>query len=276
VGSGYPPHRVRELLVRAAREVHGVVRASLAGGGWVPLGRGAGGDVTLAVDRDAEEAVLRVCRDSGMGFTILFEEAGLVDVNGGGMYLVVDALDGSRNAVRRIGSYCTSLAASPTPRFEDVSVGVVLEHTSGRMFHAVRGGGAFEGEEALRIVKHSSLGEAIIGVDFCGVGEDDVARLAPLVARAKGVRHLGANAFEISLVAAGGLDAHVDIRGRIRAVDIAAACIIVQEAGGVVTDHRGHPITGGLDVHSRFTVIAASGPALHAEIMGALGSRGWR
>jgi len=259
-----------EVLEAACRLAHGRLTEALRRSDAAErMGRGAGGDVSFRADIIAEQAVLEAIRASGKSCRLIMEEAGLVDL-GGGPWVVVDALDGSRNAVKGLGHYATSLALANEPRLEDVELGFVLEHLTGRTYYAIRGEGAFEGARRLSARGSKSLQEAIIGLDLCSVSEPIYRRLEPVATGALAVRHLGSNAYELCLVARGALDAHVDIRRRIRPLDIAAGALIVMEAGGRVGDERGLPLTGDLNPSSRLNLIASAEEELFQELVALL------
>ena len=70
-----------------------------------------------------------------------------------------------------------------------------------------------------------------------------IPRLMSIIERTKHIRHLGANALELCYVADGTTDAFIDIRGKLRTTDMAAAWLIIQEAGGTITTPEGKPLT---------------------------------
>jgi myo-inositol-1(or 4)-monophosphatase len=235
------------------------------------MGLGAGGDVSFRADIVAEEAVIEGLKERGIECNLVMEERGLVRL-GEGPWIAVDALDGSKNAIRGLGPFATSLALSPTPRLEDVELAYVLEHTSQRAFYAVRGGGAYEGSRRIKAKGAKHLNEAIVGLDLCSISEAAQKRVAPVALSASAIRHLGSNAYELCLVACGALDAHVDLRRRIRPLDIAAGALIVAEAGGLIGDERGQGLASPLSPSARLNVIAAAEKELFLELVQLLSS----
>src|ERR687895_2593186 len=112
--------------------------------------RGEGGDMTLVIDRAAEDAVLAELEALGLPLTAISEERGEVELNGGGaVRVVIDPVDGSLNAKRRLPFAAVSIAVASGPRMGDVQVGYVAELESARDWWAVRGGGAFRQGERL-------------------------------------------------------------------------------------------------------------------------------
>ena len=77
------------------------------------LGRGAAGDRTFEIDKKAEDIIVKGFRAIGEPLTFISEEAGVVDMGGGKTVVIVDPVDGSKNAVSDIPFYCTSIAVAP-------------------------------------------------------------------------------------------------------------------------------------------------------------------
>ena len=84
------------------------------------------------------------------------------------------------------------------------------------------------------------------------------------------MRILGAVAIELAYVADGTYDAFVDVRDNLRIVDIAAAKLILEECGGMITDRYGKALNGKLNVLEKTSLIATCNSVIHGEIMGIL------
>ncbi|MDX6539446.1 MAG: monophosphatase, partial [Gaiellales bacterium] len=111
------------------------------------LGRGAGGDTTVAVDQAAEDAAFAVLSDlaatTGEGFTVVSEEVGERTLGPGGPWrVVIDPIDGSLNAKRALPLYALSIAIADGPAMADVVLGYVYDLGNGEEWIARRGGGA--------------------------------------------------------------------------------------------------------------------------------------
>jgi myo-inositol-1(or 4)-monophosphatase len=94
-----------------------------------------------------------------------------------------------------------------------------------------------------------------------------VDQLAEVLKRTRHLRHLGANALEICYVADGTTEAFIDIRGKLRITDIAAAYLILLEAGGVFTTPTGTTLNAPLDPKQRVSLIAAANKPIHNTIV---------
>jgi myo-inositol-1(or 4)-monophosphatase len=201
----------------------------------VPQGEGEGGDTTLAVDRAAEDAVFDSLVAFGEPLLAVSEERGEVSLNGGDergpVRVVVDPVDGSMNAKRGLPFACVSVAVAGGPRMRDVEVGFVAELDPPRDWWAVRGEGAFLAGERLERLGPGAL--EVLGLETARPALVAAAAEAIAGIEARRLRVLGSVAAAMCLVAAGKLDAMVTLR-EVRSVDVAAAQLIVEEAGGAV------------------------------------------
>ena len=234
----------------------------------VQYGEGEGGDTTLAVDRAAEDAVFFALASFGVPLVVVSEERGEVSLNGGSkgggsVRVVVDPVDGSMNAKRGLPFACVSLAVACGSRMADVEVGFVAELDRPRDWWAVRGEGAFlggpegpaggalsAGGRRLAALEPGPL--EVLGLETAR--PTLVANAAEAIAglEARRLRVLGSVAAAMCLVAAGRLDAMITLR-EVRSVDVAAAQLIVEEAGGAVALPGGD----GLDLALRTRAAAA-------------------
>jgi myo-inositol-1(or 4)-monophosphatase len=222
-------------------------------------GRGEGGDTTLVIDSAAEDAILAEFESAGFPFTAVTEERGEVELGGGPVRVVVDPIDGSLNAKRGLPSACVSIAVASGPAMPDVQVGYVAELDRPREWWAARGEGAWCDERALPPLEAGPL--EVLGLETARPRLVAAAADAILAVEARRLRVLGSVALSLCMVAAGRLDAMVTLRD-IRSVDVAAAQLIVHEAGGAVALPGGQ----GLDLDMRSPLAAAR----DAELLGRL------
>jgi myo-inositol-1(or 4)-monophosphatase len=228
----------------------------------VQTGRGEGGDMALAIDRAAEDAVFAELEALGVPVRAVSEERGEVDVNGGGpTHVVIDPVDGSLNAKRGLPFAAVSIAVADGPRMGDVLAGVVAEFDPVRDWWAVRGGGAFRDGERLAALEPGEL--ELLGLETAR--PELMAEAAGRIESvgAERVRALGSVAVTLCLVAGGQLDAMLTLRA-VRSVDAAAGQLIVREAGGAVRFTSDDSL--GLDMRSQLG--AARDPALLERVLG--------
>ena len=233
---------------------------------------GHGGDHTLEIDDAAETIVfaeLQRLFDEGHRFHAISEERGEADFGGSDVLVVIDPIDGSLNAKRGLAHHALSLAVAAGQTMADVEFGYVYDFGTGEEWWARRGTGAFLDERRL----DTALGErrAPDGrLELLGIESADPRWLRgsidSLVEHAYRLRALGALAPSLCQVAAARFDGLVSLRG-CRAVDVAAAQLIVREAGGVVSFPKfDDPLGAPLDLVPHSPVVAARTPATLTEL----------
>jgi myo-inositol-1(or 4)-monophosphatase len=234
--------------------------------------RGEGGDRTLEIDALAEEAVfaeLERLYDAGARFTVVSEERGTVDFGGDGVLVVVDPIDGSLNAKRRLPHHCLSIAVAEGPLMSDVVFGFVQDFGPEEEWVAWRGRGTTLNGEPL----DRGLGERrwrdgkLELVGFESADPRWVLQSAEgLVQVAHRLRAIGTIAAALCQVAAARFDGMLTLKG-CRAVDAAAAQLIVREAGGLVAFTAFEdPLAAPLDLLPHSPVVAARSEAALAEL----------
>ncbi|HKG04103.1 MAG TPA: inositol monophosphatase family protein [Conexibacter sp.] len=225
--------------------------------------RGEGGDRTLVIDEGAEHAVfaqLDALHAAGHRFTAVSEERGEVAYGDSGIRVVIDPIDGSLNAKRLMPHYALSIAVADGPTMADVAFGYVFDFGAGEEWTATRG----EGAQLDGVPLDPSLPErrAADGrLELFGIEQADPRHIAvasdELQAVARRLRVIGAIAVTLCQVAAARLDGMASLLN-CRAVDAAAAQLIVREAGGYVAFPRcEEPLSAPLDVAARSPVVAA-------------------
>ena len=230
------------------------------------VGIGASGDRTLLADKVAEDELMKALL-SVTGTKVLSEEAGLQGDPDSNTLAVVDPLDGSSNFARGIPFYCTSVAVVEGDSFEDVKVGVVRDLVTGDVYHAVRGRGAKRNGVRVHASRVNDVSRAVLGIDISRGRSELIARLAPLISVASRQVHFGANALELSYLADGTIDAFIDMRGKIRIVDLAASYLVAAESGAEITDPRGNELGAVFDLKHRLSFVASANVHLHKEIL---------
>jgi myo-inositol-1(or 4)-monophosphatase len=229
----------------------------------VPTGLGEGGDIALVIDRAAEDAIIHALEELDQPLTVISEERGHVDLHGGGdTRVVVDPIDGSRNAKRGIPAYSVSIAVAQGSTIGDVTFAYVHDLAADEDWHATPGGGAYLGTKRLEPLPDDGELE-ILALEI--IHPQLVVETADAIAAtgAQRLRALGSFALSLCWVAGGRYDAMASL-STCRSVDFAAGQLIVTEAGGAVAmpDAGGEVAGTSLDLATRTRVLAAASPAM--------------
>jgi myo-inositol-1(or 4)-monophosphatase len=227
------------------------------------VGRGAGGDRTVELDRRAEAAALEELRgvaERGQRFSLLSEEAGLIDLGADYPRVLMDPVDGSLNAKRGLPVVAVMLTLLDGPTVADARAGHVLNVISGQRWEVVRGNGVRLDGQPLRPMSPPQGRLEILGLES---SPRSLLLARPLIERAAKVRLLGSMALSLAHTASGGMDLFCSpMRGRV--FDLTASSLMVSEVGGVVTDFHGRPIDGlDADLATRTTLLCSAHPDLH-------------
>jgi myo-inositol-1(or 4)-monophosphatase len=223
-------------------------------------------DVVTAMDRAVEELLRTRLAEARPDDGVLGEEAG---GRGGssGYTWVLDPIDGTVNYLYRIPAYAVSVAlvtGDPTvPGGWQSVAGCVHQPATGSTWTAARGEGAFLGERRLRLRPVPELAQALVGTGFGyrrqrRTGQARV--LAGVLPQIRDIRRIGSAALDLCGVATGTLDAYYE-RG-VNVWDIAAAALVLTEAGGELRGLRG--AAAGPEM------VVAGGDPLLADLVGLL------
>jgi myo-inositol-1(or 4)-monophosphatase len=225
--------------------------------------RGEGGDQTLVIDRQAEDAVfaqLDAMHDAGARFTAISEERGIVDYGSEDVRVVIDPLDGSLNAKRGMRSYALSIAVADGPTMADVVFGYVYDFGAGEEWTARRGEGAYlDGHQIVDPPPERRTSDGRL--ELVTIESSDPQYMAPAIdglrEHVHRVRAIGSIAISCCQLATTRVEGMLTL-WRTRAVDIAAAQLIVREAGALVAFPAfDDPLGAPLDLAPHSAVVAA-------------------
>lgn len=237
---------------------------------------GADGTPTKLIDLVAEEKVVEILEETNRPLTLVSEEIGRIEIGEGQseVIFVVDPLDGTANAVKNIPAYGISLAVAEVTdpdrsmTIQDIELGFVQNFATGDIYQAHKGGGASLNDKGIKTSSKNDITQSSIGAYIYRAEMEKVDKLCKMIRR---MRILGSVAIELCYVADGTYDAFLDVRGNLRIVDISAAKLIVEEAGGLVSDENGHKLYGKLNVLERTSIIASGNKKIHQELIKVLG-----
>ena len=257
---------LKELCDTAAKAVATAIRdmvGTAASGRTVKMG--ADGTPTKSIDKAAEDAILDRLRTSEMGFKVLSEEIGEVMIGEKPDYFLhLDPLDGTFNAIRGIPFYSVSFFFSK----DDTRFGYVSDLARGHSYYAENGRGAYADlGSRLFVSKNRDLKDFSI----CAYTlRPNTGRIVAIGDKVRRIRTLGSTSLEMALVASGKLDAFVDLRGMLRVVDVAAGKLILEEAGGLITDADGNELHLDGNMWQRKDLIGSNGLS-HKDLLQLIG-----
>jgi len=219
------------------------------------------GEIDLVTEADlmSEKAVINAISHHFPEDYILSEEAGEQGEKTDRMW-IIDPLDGTTNFAHSFPFFGVSIALQVE---NEVVVGIVYNPCLDEFFEAERGKGAFLNNNAIWVSDQSSLKDSLIGTGFpydvYEKPEPVLEYLKKMLINAQGVRRAGAAAIDLCYVAAGRLDGFWE-QG-LSPWDTAAGSLIVEEAGGVISDYDGNPYNPFLKT------ILASCPGIHNKML---------
>lgn len=197
-------------------------------------------DFVSDVDRGAEAVIRERIGKAAPGTHIIGEELG-PELTLEGTAWIVDPIDGTTNFLHGYPAYAVSIAAAVDGT---LAAGVVVHVPDGRVFHAVRGGGAFCNDARIHVSSIADPGRALIGTgfpfkDLSGM-DRYIEQFRKIAAATAGIRRPGSAALDLCSVACGEYEAFWELS--LSAWDVAAGTLLVREAGGRVTDDTGRDI----------------------------------
>ena len=222
------------------------------------FGRGAGGDISQNIDIIAEKTVLDYLKQTNFNCIVLGEECGRVEINDNPKgYVIMDAIDGTSNAVNGIPFFCCSLAFATDNKLSSITDAVVTNLSNGEQYWASKGKGAFLNETKIHVQNKETV-HKIVGVNTSGASPELLEKLQTIFERHSPTRHFGANALEMAFLARGSIDVFIDLRDKIRIQDMAAGYLLIKEAGGLIVDADLQPLDSDFGTMTRLSFIGAA------------------
>lgn len=280
----------RRLANKIIREVGPAVR-EYAGTelGGTEVKTGADGTPTSFIDQIAEEKIINVLKNANVLSYLVSEEIGELKLGKGKkrsiiltqelrrtdlteeetpkFIFLIDPVDGTSNAIKEIPAYAISIAVAEVNQgrvatINDVELGFLYNLANGNFFEAEKGKGCKLNNEKVKPSDVIKVNQMTLG-GFTKTGTFEASKL---VDSARRMRVLGSVVLELSYVASGKYDAFLDLRGS-RIIDIAAGKLILEEAGGIITDKYGQKINNVLSIYEKTIVVAANNEIMHKQII---------
>jgi myo-inositol-1(or 4)-monophosphatase len=219
-------------------------------------------DLVTEVDRTCETAILEILASRFPSHSFLAEESG--GQGDGELCWLIDPLDGTTNFAHGYPQVSISIALT---RGGQALLGVVYDPLREELFVAKRGGGAFVNDRPLRVSTSDGLAASLLASGFPYDRREHadfyLSFFKAFMLRTQGIRRAGSAALDLCWVAAGRVDAFWE--WRLKPWDTAAGALMVEEAGGRVTDFRG----ASFDPFQDQTL--ASNGRVHEEMLQVLG-----
>lgn len=254
-------HPMLNIAVRAARRAGEVIVRDMSRIDTLEVGRKGRQDYVTSVDLKAEKVIIDTLRQAYPKHAFRAEESGESDGAATSEYVwIIDPLDGTMNYLHGFPQFCVSIALEVKGEIEQA---VVYDPLRNELFEATRGRGAQLDGRKIRVSKVDKLGDALIGTGF---PVREMARIKPYLAsfeavitEAAGIRRAGAAALDLAYVACGRLDGFWETG--LSPWDVAAGMLLVEEAGGIVTDLAGRR-EGAIDGN-----VVAGTPKVHGRLL---------
>lgn len=199
-----------------------------------------GSELVTSMDKDAEAALLYHLRKSYPDYSVQSRLSGYTEGRDTHNTWLIDPLDGNAGFLRGLPDFCVSLALKSGNR---VSHAVVVNPLLNEAYTATRGSGAQLNKLRLRVSRQDSLQHAVVALDAHCDTETLLALQRELRSAEAGLRMTGCLALDVVAVAAGRMDAGWCC-GR-NSTRLAAALLILQESGALISDESGNPDVGG-------------------------------
>ncbi len=253
-------HPLINIAVSAARSAGNYIIRNLDRVPNLQIERKGRHDFVTQVDRNAEGEIIKIIQKAYPQHAILGEEGGQIGKNE--VMWIIDPLDGTTNFLHGFPHFAVSIGIAVKGRVEH---GVIYAPCTQDLYVASRGAGATLNNRKIRVSGAKDMDEALVGTGV-PIHEENLDAYIPMlrsvVANTAGVRRAGSAALDLAYVAAGRLDAFWELN--LKQWDVAAGIVLVQEAGGMVSEIYGQPdplLTGN---------ILAATPKLHATFEGLL------
>ncbi len=246
------------IATAAAREAGALARASFRG--TLQISSKGGQDIVTEVDHATEALICDLVRAAFPADAILAEERGK-QAGTSGYCWIIDPLDGTHNYAAQLPFWCISIA-----RYDEhdghPEIGVIYDPLHDELFAATRGGGATLNGVPIQVSTVPDLRQAVLACDI-GYNQAISRRMMhtaqEVQPRSRRLRIMGSAVLALAYVAAGRIDCFVHLH--LQPWDLAAAWLLLKEAGGTITTWEGTPIT-----LEDFGVVAANA-TLHAQVL---------
>jgi len=229
-------HPMLNTAVKAARRAGNIINRAAQNLDILTVTQKTANEFVSEVDREAEQAIIKILVGAYPNHSILAEESGAAGVSE--YQWIIDPLDGTTNFLHGFPQYGVSIGLMHKGV---LTQGVVYDPTRNDLFTASRGCGAYLNDRRIRVSKRRQLDQSLIGTGFpfreFTLADDYLRIFRDMIRNTAGVRRAGSAALDLSYVAAGRLDGFWEFG--LKPWDMAAGVLLITEAGGLVSDLAG-------------------------------------
>lgn len=227
---------ILNIAIRAARSAGALIVRQMERADTLNVTAKGRNDFVTEVDHRAEQIIIDTIHKAYPDHGIFAEESG--EHGGGETTWIIDPLDGTTNFLHNFPHFAISIAVQHRSQ---ITQAVVFDPIRQELFTASRGEGAQLDNHRIRVSRKSDLDSALLGTGFpfreMSNLETYIATLRALLPGCAGIRRAGSAALDLAYVAAGRLDGFWEFG--LQRWDIAAGALLIQEAGGFVSDPAG-------------------------------------
>ena len=251
-------HPMLNIAVKAARRAGNLIHRAADNLDHLTVTKKSHADYVSEVDRAAERIIIETLLEAYPGHAILAEESG---TQGESEYVwIIDPLDGTTNFLHGVPQYAVSIGLQHNGVLTQA---VVYDPTKNDLFTATRGRGAFLNDKRLRVSKRKEMADSLIGTGFPYSNFEHMdaymAIFRDLMQKTAGLRRPGAASLDLAWTAAGRYDGFFETG--LKPWDMAAGCLLITEAGGMVSDLQ------GADTFLKSGHVCAGNPFIHPQLL---------
>ena len=253
-------HPMLNIAISAARAAGNIIIRQINHLQDLSVNEKGRNDFVSEVDRQAEAVIINIIRKYYPGHGILAEESGRGGGDNSDYVWIIDPLDGTTNYLHGFPQYAVSIALQNKGVLQQ---GAIYDPLRDELFTTSRGHGAYLNDRRIRVSKQKHLQGALLGTGFPfreGARTDQyLETLKVFFAVTAGIRRAGAAALDLAYVACGRLDGFWE--SGLKSWDMAAGVLLIEEAGGLVSD-----FSGGDSFLTKGAIVAAT-PDVHKEML---------
>lgn len=245
---------MRELAIRAAKEAGKILIDNF--GRIHKITKKSGRELVTNVDLEAQTTIISLIKEKYPHHSILSEESP-AEENHSKYRWIIDPLDGTHNYIHKVGIFGVSIALEWE---EEIILGVIFLPVTAELYVAEKGKGAYLNNERIAVSRRDLPQVSMVYDSSLQYNKEVMlTNLGKLADNVFNVRMFGSSARSLSFIANGQIDLQIEYHDK--PWDFSAGALIVEEAGGKVTDLQGNPWTPQVDQY------IASNSKIHQDIL---------